>query len=219
MIKSYLPSKYNTWIIILISVLLIFKNISLATIIGIIYITLYLVLRKSRNDFRDDPISTKGVIFSPCNGKVLSIDKGISHVLYGENLTEIQIMIPWWKEMGIYLPLSAEIKNIMVHKGRSFFRYFKASEVVGTSIGKGLSIVLDNRGERIGLTLYKCRLGLWPDVMIMPGDRGGRRVNIGYFPFGGTLILYLPEKYEILVKIEEEINAGETIMAVIPDNI
>ena len=51
----------------------------------------------------------------------------------------------------------------------------------------------------------------------MPGDRGGRRVNIGYFPFGGTLILYLPEKYEILIKENESINAGESIIAMLPE--
>ena len=52
----------------------------------------------------------------------------------------------------------------------------------------------------------------------MPGDRGGRRVNIGYFPFGGTVVLYLPKKYEILVKVNDDVNAGETIFAVIQDN-
>jgi phosphatidylserine decarboxylase len=54
--------------------------------------------------------------------------------------------------------------------------------------------------------------------MVMPGDRGGRRVNIGYFPFGGTVMLYLPKKYEILIKTNDEVTAGETIMAVVPVN-
>jgi phosphatidylserine decarboxylase len=85
-------------------------------------------------------------------------------------------------------------------------------------MGKGFSLVLDNRGEYIGMTFYKCRLGLYPEVLVMPGDRGGRRVNIGYFPFGGTLMLYLPGKYEILSKNNDEISAGETIMAVLSDN-
>ena len=128
-------------------------------------------------------------------------------------------MIPWWKEMGIYLPLSCEIKNLLVLKGQSFFRYFKAVEVIGTKEGKGVSLALDNRGESLGLTFFKCKFGLWPELLVIPGDRGGRRVNIGYFPFGGTVMLYLPKKYEILVKSNDEVNAGETIIAVVPDNI
>lgn len=219
MLKSYLPSKFNTWTLIISSILFFCGYYKALTLFICVYSLIYLVLRKSRNDFRDDPISTKGVIFSPCNGVIINIEKNVSHVAYGESLTEIQIMIPWWKEMGVYLPLSSEIKNIMVHKGRSFLRYFKAHEKIGTQFNKGMSIVLDNRGEVIGLTLYKCRLGLWPEILVMPGDRGGRRVNIGYFPFGGTVMLYLPEKYEILVKTNDEISAGETIVAVLSDNI
>jgi phosphatidylserine decarboxylase len=217
MIKSYLPSKYNTWAILILIFLVVTKHYKLVIPVLLVHSFFYLILRKNPNRFRDDHTTTKGVIFAPCNGKIVSIEKGISHVAYGDNLTEIQIAIPWWSEMGIFMPLSAEIRNIIVHKGRSFFRFQKASEVVGTSIGKGLSISLDNRGESVGMTLYKCRLGLWPDILVMPGDRGGRRVNIGYFPFGGTLILYLPEKYEILIKENELINAGESIIAMLPD--
>lgn len=121
--------------------------------------------------------------------------------------------------MGIFLPLSCEIKNLLVLKGQSFFRLKKAIEELGAKEGKGVSLALDNRGESVGLTFYKCKVGLWPELMVMPGDRGGRRVNIGYFPFGGTVMLYLPKKYEILVKTNDEVTAGETIFAVIPDNI
>jgi uncharacterized membrane protein len=218
MLKSYLPAKFNTLaaIIFVFCGIFGFYKILLVLIVG--YIVLYLVLRKSRNDFRDDPISTRGVMFSPVNGKIIHIEHNVSHGLYGDQLIEIQIMIPWWKEMGICLPLSCEIKNLLLLKGQSFFRLKKAVEVLGSKEGKGVGLALDNRGESIGLTFLKCKLGLWPELMVMPGDRGGRRVNIGYFPFGGTVMLYLPKKYEILVKTNDEVNAGETIFAVVTDN-
>jgi hypothetical protein len=219
MLKSYLPAKFNTFAAILFVFFWLFGFYKILSILIFAYIILYVVLRKSRNDFRDDPISTRGVIFSPANGKVVHIEHNVSHGFYGDQLIEIQIMIPWWKEMGIFLPLSCEIKNLLVLKGQSFFRYLKAVEVLGSKEGKGVGLALDNRGESIGLTFFKCKLGLWPELMVMPGDRGGRRVNIGYFPFGGTVMLYLPKKYEILVKTNDEVNAGETIFAVVPDNI
>jgi phosphatidylserine decarboxylase len=219
MLKSYLPAKFNTLAVILFFFFWIFGLHKLLLILIIAYIILYVVLRKSRNDFRDEPMTTRGVIFSPANGKVIHIEHNVSHGLYGEQLIEIQIMIPWWKEMGIFLPLSCEIKNLLVLKGQSFFRLKKAIEELGAKEGKGVSLALDNRGESVGLTFYKCKVGLWPELMVMPGDRGGRRVNIGYFPFGGTVMLYLPKKYEILVKTNDEVTAGETIFAVIPDNI
>jgi len=120
--------------------------------------------------------------------------------------------------MGVYMPLSSEIKTLLVLKGQSFFRTQIAEEVIGTKEGKGVTLALDNRGESIGLTFFKCKLGLWPELMVMPGDRGGRRVNIGFFPFGGTVMLYLPKKYEILMKINDEVIAGESIIAVNPEH-
>jgi phosphatidylserine decarboxylase len=218
MLKSYLPAKFNTLAAFLFLIFWLFGFYKALFVIIISYSVLYVVLRKSRNDFRDDPVTTKGVIFSPVNGKVIHIEHNVSHGVYGDQLIEIQIMIPWWKEMGIFLPLSCEIKNLLVLKGQSFLRTLKAVEVIGTKEGKGVSLALDNSGESVGLTFFKCKLGFWPEIMVMPGDRGGRRVNIGYFPFGGTVMLYLPKKYEILVKTNDEVNAGETIFAVVPDS-
>jgi hypothetical protein len=217
MLKSYLPAKFNTlaFILFIFFWLCGFYKILLFSFIA--YIVLYVTLRRNRNDFRDDPVTTKGVIFAPANGKIMHIENNVSHGIYGDQMMEIQIMIPWWKEMGIFLPLSSEIKTLTVLRGQSFLRTKIAEEVIGTKEGKGVSLALDNRGETVGLTFFKCKLGLWPELMVMPGDRGGRRVNIGYFPFGGTVMLYLPKKYEILLKTNDEVTAGETIMAVIPD--
>lgn len=219
MLKSYLPAKFNTFAVILFLFFWIFGLYKTLFIFISLYILLYVLLRKSRNDFRDDPVSTRGVIFSPANGKILHIEHNVSHGFYGDHLIEIQIMVSWWKEMGIFLPLSCEIKNLLVLKGRSFLRTRKAIYELGSAEGKGVSLALDNRGESIGLSFYKCKLGLWPELMVMPGDRGGRRVNIGFFPFGGTVMLYLPKKYEILIKTNDEVTAGETIFAVVPDNV
>lgn len=218
MLKSYLPPKFNTLAFILFFFMWLFGLYKTLLISVCLYALLYLVLRRSRNDFRDEPMRTKGVIFAPANGKIIHIENNVSHGMYGDQLVEIQILVPWWKEMGIYMPLSSEIKTLLVLKGQSFFRYQKAEEVIGTKEGKGVSMALDNRGEIIGLTFFKCKLGLWPELMVMPGDRGGRRVNIGYFPFGGTVMLYLPKKYEILLKTNDEVSAGESILAVMPDH-
>ncbi len=218
MLKSYLPPKFNTLAFCIFFFLWVFGLYKALLIFVCLYILLYLLLRRNRNDFRDDPMITKGVIFSPANGRIIHIENNVSHGMYGDQLVEIQILVPWWKEMGIYMPLSSEIKTLLVLKGQSFFRYHKAEEVIGTKEGKGVSMALDNRGETVGLTFFKCKLGLWPELMVMPGDRGGRRVNIGYFPFGGTVMLYLPKKYEILLKTNDEVSAGESILAVMPDH-
>lgn len=217
MLKSYLPPKFNT--LAFTFFIILWLTGFLKTLLGafLVYLFLYAVLRRNRNDFRDDHVITKGLIFSPANGKIIHIEYNVSHGVYGDQLTEIQILVPWWKEMGIYMPLSAEVKTLLVLKGHSFFRYTKSEEITGSKEGKGVSLSLDNRGESVGITFLKCKLGLWPELIVIPGDRGGRRVNIGYFPFGGTVMLYLPKKYEILIKSKDEVLAGESILAVVTE--
>jgi hypothetical protein len=216
-LKSYLPPKFNTFAFILFFIFWLCHFYIILSISVVLFCILYFVLRKSTNHFRDDPVSTKGVIFAPVNGKILNFEYNVAHGSYGEGMTEIQILVPWWKEMGIFLPLSSEIKTLLVLRGQSFFRFKRVEEVLGSKEGKGLSLSLDNKGETVGMTFFKCKLGLWPEIMVMPGDKGGRRVNIGFFPFGGTVMLYLPKKYEILVKQNDELTACETILAVVPE--
>ena len=103
MLKSYLPAKFNTLTVVHFLIFWLFGFYKTLTVLLFIYVVLYVVLRRRRNDFRDDPVTTKGVIFSPSNGKIINIEHNVSHGLYGEQLIEIQIMIPWWKEMGISL--------------------------------------------------------------------------------------------------------------------
>ncbi len=217
MLKSYLPPRFNTLTVFVLFFLWLFSFFKILLVASLFYLALYVILRRNRNDFRDDHVMTKGLIFAPANGRVKHIEHNVSHGIYGEQLIEIQILVPWWKEMGISMPLSAEIKTLMVLKGQSFFRYMKSDAIIGSKEGKGVSLSLDNRGESVGMTFFKCKLGLWPELIVMPGDRGGRRVNIGYFPFGGTVMLYLPKKYEILIKSNDDVLAGETILAVVPE--
>jgi hypothetical protein len=191
MLKSYFPAKLNTWIIFIELLSLFFISYKLFITIVSIHLFLYLLFRKTPNRFRDDPVATKGVVFSPSNGKV-------THVEYLENDICIELTIFPWNEMGIFMPVSSEIKNL----------WRTRNEVV---------LELDNRSEVMKIHFIKRLLGFWPELIVTPGDRGARRVNIGFFPLGGTLVLYLPKKYEILIKNLNEVIAGETIIAVLPE--
>lgn len=188
MLKSYLPARYNSRFLILTFLILIFANYIYAGFVVLFYVGLYILFRKNRNDFRDGAGTSKGVVFSPCHGKVIAIKDLVDQV-------ELILRIPVWKEMGIFLPFSCEVKDLTVEK-------------------KGINLFLETQGDVIQFSLRKTLGSLWPEILIMPGDRGGRRVNIGFFPFGGLLILSLPKKYEILVNVGDDVAAGESLIAV-----
>lgn len=216
-LKSYIPSRYNTFFFLIGFLIWMFTSLKYFFVFGLIYLGVYIVLRRDNNHFRDDPTITKGVLFSPCNGTIINIVDKVNHPFFGDELIEIQICIPWWKEMGVFLPVSSEIKDLRIFKGKSFFRYGNYALSAGMANNSGLGIVFDTKEHLVGLSLVRCPFGLWPEVTVMPGDRGSRRVNFGFLPFGGTLLLYLPKKYEILVKNNELVQAKETILAVLPE--
>jgi len=65
---------------------------------------------------------------------------------------------------------------------------------------------------RFGIELIKCPLGLFPRTWVMPGDKGQKGAEIALFPLGGTLLLYLPDNYEILVDKGQYMHVGRTIL-------
>lgn len=187
-------------------------DILLLTAFIIYGITLFL-FRKKKGIFKENPTLAEGVLHSPVHGKVIKINQDKTHPQFGENLIEVLIRIPWHAGYGIYLPYTSEVKDLLAVKGRDFFRFAKLE---GTNIvdRAGIRITLsDQKGDEIGLQLIKCKAGLWPEIKVMPGDRGKRQANIGLLPFGGTLALYIPSKYEILVQEGQEVVAGESLIA------
>ncbi|MFT6069387.1 MAG: phosphatidylserine decarboxylase [Bacteriovoracaceae bacterium] len=170
-----------------------------------------LLFRRKVGVFKENISITDGILYAPSNGKVIGILPNIDHPTLGKNFTEVVIRIPWNVEYGIYLPYSSEIKDLVSAKGREHFRYSKEKPLLDRA---GLLISLkDSKGDEIGLQLIKCPMGLWPEIKVMPGDRGKRQANIGLLPFGGTLVLYIPNKYEILIQVGQELMAGESLIA------
>ncbi|MBK26684.1 MAG: hypothetical protein CME70_21970 [Halobacteriovorax sp.] len=179
----------------------------------IVYSASLYLFRRKRGVFKENPSLTEGVLYAPSNGKIIRIKPGSNHPNLGEGLTEILVRLPWNAEYGIYLPFTSEVKDLLALKGRDFFRF---SKLENTNIvdRAGVLISLESqKGDEIGLQLLKCPTGLWPEIKVMPGDRGKRQANIGLLPFGGTLALYIPEKYEILVQEGQEVVAGESLIA------
>jgi hypothetical protein len=186
-----------------------FSSLSLFALLT--YALALLFFRRKVGVFKENPSITEGVLFAPSNGKVIGVTPNIDHSSLGSDLTEVIIRIPWSVEYGIYLPFSSEVIDLVSEKGREHFRYSKEKALIGRA---GLLISLkDLKGDKIGLQLIKCPLGLWPEIKVMPGDRGKRQANIGLLPFGGTLVLYIPNKYEILIQVGQELMAGESLIA------
>lgn len=180
------------------------------------YSATLLVFRRKPSPYRENMINrAEGLVYAPANARVISVRKNVNHIIFGKNLTEVQLGIPWWSEAGLYLPVKSEIKDFQSKDGKSFFRFAAEPLPDQSSISvAGISLTLEtSKTQHIGIQFVKCILGQWPEIIVMPGDRGKERVNIGFFPFGGTVLLFLPQDFEILVTKDNEVIAGETVIA------
>lgn len=183
---------------------------------GMIVFTIvsFALFRRKKVYLNDNQSDRKEVILSPVNGKIVEIKNDVNHHFFGEGLNEIRLIIQPTSEYGIFLPISGEIKDLKAKRGSNFFRYSRHSVPdQSKDLHDGICILIDteNRGH-VGLQLIKCSTGLWPEVAVATGDRGKSRANIGYFPFGGTVLLYLPKNCEILVGINDNCVASETVL-------
>lgn len=180
------------------------------------YISTLIIFRRTHSPYRDNVINrSEDMVYAPANARILSIKEGVDHVIFGRNLKEIHMGIPWWKESGLYLPLKAEVKDFQSRDGKSFFRFNSKPLADQSSIAvSGICLSLETiKKQFVGMQFIKCSLGQWPELVLMPGDRGKERANIGFFPFGGTVVLFLPENYDILISKNNEVIAGETVIA------
>jgi hypothetical protein len=213
--KSYLPKFYFLLIgfFLLLSYLVSFYWL-LLFLLGVATF-LFLLFRRKKSFYKEEASIKRGVIYAPVSGKVLNIVKRDDHFFFGSHLYEIQMVTSWWSESGVFLPTTSEVREIHVEPGKSWFRYNKSAVLEQNGqLMAGLAIkFLSVDQHDFGLQFLKCPLGAWPEISVIPGDRGKRQVNIGYFPLGGTTLLYIPEEYEILIGEGDDVISGQTMVA------
>jgi hypothetical protein len=178
------------------------------------YSLLLFLFRKKRDLSKENEATTQGVVFSPISGSIKSIEKDIQHDFYGSELNRIIITVHPWNEYGVYLPCSAEIIDLSEKNNtKEYFRYKKISKTEDKfNLGTNFLLKSDNQNN-IGMQFIKCPFGMQQKIIVTPGDRGVRQANIGFMGLGGTIIMYLPLNYEILIDKKAKVLAGETLMA------
>jgi phosphatidylserine decarboxylase len=158
------------------------------------------------------PGPSEDLIFSPIWGKVHSIERGVSFNGLGDDLIRVRLTLGPLGPFGVYLPLNGEIRDIFSIPGEGFFRFSK-NEVEITKVEALHVLIEESRGDLIGLSMINCPMGGRPKSWLGPGDRGDAGALIGVWPFGGSVFLYLPAFYEIMVRPQDRVIPGETLIA------
>ena len=172
--------------------------------------------RKSSLRLDDDSLVPSSFIVSPTNGVVYSVRKNIDHNVFGKGLSELRVSLTWFNEFGLGFPLEGEVRGLKSREGKSFFRLFRKGLENDEKfhVHARLLEIKGRHGQEIGLEFIKCELGFDADLWVKPGDRGKRSARFGYFPFGGTVLIYLPPHFDVLISQGDKCIQGSTPIAV-----
>lgn len=174
----------------------------LLTIVGLGVWTF--VLRKKIVFENDDQFTTRGSVFSPISGRVTLVEETTTNKV-------ITIKTTLLDNFGLYLPSTSEVKNLNYEKTSHVFWFDKTSVL---DLGHGVVLELHDKNRQIfTLQFIKYYLGNLPELVILPGDRGQRHANFGYFLFGGLTKVFLPQTFNIEVKAGDKVISTESIIA------
>lgn len=164
------------------------------------------LFRKNKVTYKNSLSNTVDIVLSPVSGEVTEVFTNEQNEQY------IKITIPLWGPFGIYLPYSSEIVNSQKITGKKIWRGSKLSKLQDDAAG--FLIEFQNKlGHKTAIESYNCIAGGRPDIWVRAGDKARASACFGVMPFGGSLIVKLPNHSEVLVKENEKIKAGLTILA------
>lgn len=189
-------------------------------LLGLGFLGVFFVSRKSNVPYRDTLKNDGEIYLAPVYGIVKSIRH---HVTGPDGYTlhhEVRVAISFWNEKGLYLPTSGEVSYLKAHKGEKVNRdapsesfYRPAEELEHTDL-----ILTSKNQTKTLMRFIDCQYGKRPTIWLKSGDRGRGAACFGYYPFGGTLIVYVPANSDILVFDGERLVPGQTVIAALKDN-
>ena len=175
-----------------------------------------IVLFLTLNFFRDPERKTprkEGIIVAPADGKIIVINKNLTNSFVGEYCKQISIFMSPLNVHVNRIPVSGKVEYLKYHEGK-FLAAFddKASEnnermEIGIASEKGKILFTQIAGFLARRIVNELKLG---DSVII-GNR------FGMIKFGSRVDIIVPDDWEPVVKMDETVTAGETILFELKD--
>ncbi len=183
---------------------LVIGSFLLFLIISIVLACHFFLYRKKVVFDHEDQITTLGTVYAPISGKVVAIKNDAAVKI-------ITIRTSFIDNFGIYLPITCEVKNLIMNKDSYLYR-FSSDDDFKQDRGTVLELK-DKKNRTISMNFIRYFSGKAADLVILPGDRGRRQSAIGFFPFGGVTKVILPIGFELEVTVGSRVISTETIVA------
>jgi phosphatidylserine decarboxylase len=149
------------------------------------------------------------LITSPCDGKVVAIEKIIDSEYYKDERIQLSVFM---SPANVHLntnPISGEVIYSTYHPGK----YLVAWHPKSSTDNERHSVVIKN--ERISILVKQIAGALARRIVnyLQPGQQIEQGKELGFIKFGSRVDLLLPPGTEICVQLNEKVQAGITVLA------
>jgi hypothetical protein len=161
--------------------------------------------RQKKNPMVDENIFKQNIHLAPATGKVTAITTGVSHSLFGNKLTKIEIDIYPLEEGGLRIPNQSQIIDIKFIK-----KNLKGihDDFIDTKLMQIL--FKSHTGEIFGIEIAGNIFGFMPKIWIRTGDQGFVGAAFGLNLWRENVEFYFPDNFDVFVKTGEELIAAFT---------
>ena len=160
-----------------------------------------------RDPERKSPIQ-KGIIVSPADGKVIVIKQNITNTFVGENCNQISIFMSPLNVHVNRIPISGKIEHLKYHEGK----FIAAFEDKASENNERMETGIVSDGNKILFTQIAGFLArrIVNDLKI--GDNVSIGERFGMIKFGSRVDIFVPNKWRPVIKLNDNVFAGETIL-------
>lgn len=216
---TFLSSEFIYLILALVIYSFFYLPFLMHLVVAILSLILLFIFRRRNIPYRDTIKNSGEIYLSPVHGLVRSIRYSVINSEFFFPCHEIRISVSQWDEKGIYLPSSIELTQIKEVQGRAISTdspphafYGALEDVAHTDL-----TMISKNGTQTFMRFVDCFKFSKSRIWLKSGDRGRGGACFGYYPMGGTLLIYLPADSDILIFENEKVTPAQTVIAALKD--
>lgn len=149
-------------------------------------------------------------ILAPADGKIVVLEKTTENEYSQQERIQVSIFMSVFDVHMNLFPISGWVKYIKYHPGRFFYAHLPKS----SDLNERTSLVLENKGGK-QVFLRQIAGGLARRIVCYANE--GQHVTageeLGFIKFGSRVDILLPTDTEILVKLNQKVKGGKTVIA------
>jgi len=181
--------------------------------------SVYFIFRRYKVFYSQNISTHSEVLLAPVHARVESIRRNLTDSDESTFGIEIRMSLSPWDEKGLYMPLSGEAISLKNNKGKKIDRkssdhyfYGDLDDVSHTDL-----VFSSKKNYKYLLKFVDSPYCPRPVIWLKSGDKGRVSSCFGFYPLGGSVILFLPPESEILIFEGEVIKPGKSVVAIIKE--